>query len=245
MIQLVFIEKGQAVTDSLTVAEVFGKDHNNVLKDIRKQIVHAGPDFAAVNFYSGSYLDKNSQKRPKFNLTEEAFTLVVFSYNTKEAVRTKIKFIQEFKRMRESLTVQPKTQLEILQASINQLVAQEKRVNEIEQKTIRIEQENQVLKHRIDNLDQVNIEGDLRQRLNGMIKLYAHSIGGRYSDAWKEFVQAFNTAFRTNIELRRQNHINKTGKDISRPKFLEEIGQIEDAIRVVDKLLNNKKARVR
>lgn len=103
MDQLVFIESGQVVTDSLTVAEVFGKDHSNVLKDIRKQIEYAGEEFAGVNFYLGDYQDKNNQARPKYLLTEEAFTLIAFSYNTKEAVQTKINFIQEFKRMRATL----------------------------------------------------------------------------------------------------------------------------------------------
>ncbi|MED3574525.1 phage antirepressor KilAC domain-containing protein [Cytobacillus praedii] len=103
MNQLVFIEKGQAVTDSLTVAEVFGKEHKNVLADIRKQVDYAGEEFAQLNFQPGEYLDKNKQPRPKMNLSEEAFTLVAMSYNTKEAVQMKIKFIQEFKRMKEAL----------------------------------------------------------------------------------------------------------------------------------------------
>ncbi|MBQ0138612.1 MAG: Rha family transcriptional regulator [Kurthia sp.] len=73
------------------------QDH--ALRDIRKQMEYAGEEYAALNFQEGSYLDKNNQSRPKFNLTEEAFTLIVFSYNTKEAVQTKIKSIQEFKRI--------------------------------------------------------------------------------------------------------------------------------------------------
>ncbi|WP_042993368.1 Rha family transcriptional regulator, partial [Bacillus thuringiensis] len=39
----------------------------------------------------------------KYNLTEEAFTLVAMSYNTKEAVQMKIKFIEEFKRMKQHI----------------------------------------------------------------------------------------------------------------------------------------------
>lgn len=109
MNQLVFVENNEVVTDSLTIAEMFGKDHGNVLKDIRKQVEYAGEEFAQVNFYSGSYLDKNNQSRPKFNLTEDAFALVVFSYNTKEAVQTKIKFIQEFRRMKEFIQKQAYT----------------------------------------------------------------------------------------------------------------------------------------
>lgn len=103
MNQLVFIENGQAVTDSLTVAEVFEKEHKTVLRDIRTQMIYAGEEFAQHNFVPGFYIDKNNQKRPKTNLTEEAFALVAMSYNTKEAVQMKVKFIQEFKRMKESL----------------------------------------------------------------------------------------------------------------------------------------------
>ena len=103
MTELVFIENGKAITDSLTIAEMFGKEHKNVLSDIRTQMKHAGEEFAQLNFQPGSYQDRNNQTRPKYNLTEDAFALIVFSYNTKEAVQTKISFIQEFKRMRATL----------------------------------------------------------------------------------------------------------------------------------------------
>lgn len=38
MTQLVFIRNGRAVTDSLTVAEVFGKEHKHVMRDINTQL---------------------------------------------------------------------------------------------------------------------------------------------------------------------------------------------------------------
>ena len=106
MNELVFVENGQVVTDSLTVAEVFGKGHDDVLKDIRKQMEYSGKEFSLGNFSESTYRNSRGRTYPKINLTEEAFTLVVFSYNTKEAVQTKIKFIQEFKRMKESLQKQ-------------------------------------------------------------------------------------------------------------------------------------------
>ena len=82
---------------------MFGKRHDNVVRDIKRQIEYAGEEYAALNFEEGSYKDKNNQDRKKYNLTEEAFTLVVFSYNTREAVQAKIKFIEEFKRMRKQI----------------------------------------------------------------------------------------------------------------------------------------------
>ncbi len=36
--KLVFDNNGEAVTDSLTVAEMFGKEHKNVIRDIEVQL---------------------------------------------------------------------------------------------------------------------------------------------------------------------------------------------------------------
>lgn len=104
--QLVFVKENEVVTDSLTIAEMFGKEHKNVTVDIEKQMDYAGEEFSALNFQRTSYKDKFNRTQKKYDLTEEAFTLVVFGYNTKEAVQTKIKFIQEFKRMKEYIQKQ-------------------------------------------------------------------------------------------------------------------------------------------
>ncbi|WP_057766732.1 Rha family transcriptional regulator [Cytobacillus praedii] len=107
MNQLVFIEKGQAVTDSLTVAEVFGKNHKNVLRDIKSQwlkLEEAGElVFIQLNIEPVEYKDEKNRIQPKINLTEDAFTLIAMSYTTPEAMKFKVKFIQEFKRIKEQL----------------------------------------------------------------------------------------------------------------------------------------------
>ncbi|MED1539122.1 MULTISPECIES: Rha family transcriptional regulator [Bacillus] len=105
--ELVFENNGEVITDSLMIAEVFEKTHDNVLKDIRKQIEYAGEEFSLVNFHESKYCNRGKEY-PKYDLTEEAFTLVAMSYNTKEAVQMKIKFIQEFKRMKEYVQNKPK-----------------------------------------------------------------------------------------------------------------------------------------
>lgn len=104
--QLVFVKENEVVTDSVTIAEMFGKEHKNVLRDIETQMEYAGEKFNELNFERNSYKDSLNRLKPKYDLTEEAFTLIVFSYNTKEAVQTKIRFIQEFKRMKEYIQSQ-------------------------------------------------------------------------------------------------------------------------------------------
>ncbi|WP_297990518.1 hypothetical protein [uncultured Anoxybacillus sp.] len=128
----------------------------------------------------------------------------------------------------------------MLSPQLQALISIELRQKEIERELAEAKQQVAVVQHRLDNIDRIDTIGDKRQRLNKMIQRYAHQNGIPFNHAWKDFVQAFNTAYRTNLELRRQNHINKTGKDISRPQFLEEMGLLDDAIRVADKMLNSK-----
>ncbi|MDT2306841.1 Rha family transcriptional regulator, partial [Paenibacillus larvae] len=63
MNQLVFIENGKTVTDSLTVAEVFGKRHADVLRSIHN--LECSDDFNERNFASVDYLDGKGESRRK------------------------------------------------------------------------------------------------------------------------------------------------------------------------------------
>ncbi|MEC2735037.1 ORF6C domain-containing protein [Bacillus cereus] len=131
---LVFENNGKVVTDSLMIAEMFEKTHDNVLKDIRKQIEYAGPEFSLVNFHESNYENERGRTYLKYNLTEEAFTLVAMSYNTKEAVQMKIKFIEEFKRMKQHIQNQqqlPKDPMSILKLTFDVLEGQKQEIQDI------------------------------------------------------------------------------------------------------------------
>ncbi|MDA1581914.1 Rha family transcriptional regulator [Bacillus cereus group sp. TH228LC] len=142
--EFVFIKKNQVFTDSLTVASMFGKNHADVLRDIRKQMEYAGYEFSLSNFAERTY-ESRGRYYPKIDMTEEAFTLVVFGYNTKEAVQIKIKFIQEFKRMKEYIQKQQQPSIE---DSIIYSMTELKRVKERQQQ---VEEDMNKMKFLIDN----------------------------------------------------------------------------------------------
>lgn len=103
----------------------------------------------------------------------------------------------------------------------------------------KVKAENEIMKYRIENIDCTNIEGSLRDRLNRMIRLHATQKGIYFNKAYRNFIQSFNTAYRTNLELRMTNYCKDRGiKEVSTPEYLERMGLLEDAIRVADKLLN-------
>jgi Rha family phage regulatory protein len=166
--QLVFIDNNRVVTDSLTVAECFGKRHDLVLRDIENQISklkEAGEgEWGVLNFAETQYQHpQNKQWYKKYLLTEEAFTLVAFSYVTPEAMKMKVRFIEEFKRMKEELQkrqqpLQPKTQAEMLLLYAQQMVEQERKIKALEEdnarQNSRIEQlENKIEKRLTDEFE--------------------------------------------------------------------------------------------
>jgi Rha family phage regulatory protein len=103
---LVFISDGKPVTDSLTVSDVFNKRHSDVLRDIEIQIEKLNEakeeNFVKRNFALSHYRSGNREYK-KYNMTEEAFTIVAMAYVTPEAMKMKVRFINEFKRMREQI----------------------------------------------------------------------------------------------------------------------------------------------
>lgn len=66
------------VIDSRTVAELFGKPHYNVLKDIQRVLerIEGLDNGGEVKFYSTLYVDKWNRKKPMYYLNESAFTLL-------------------------------------------------------------------------------------------------------------------------------------------------------------------------
>ncbi|PGO44760.1 Rha family transcriptional regulator [Bacillus thuringiensis] len=191
--QLVFVERNIIVTDSLTIAKMFDKRHDNVIADIRTQIDYAGEEFSLLNFQESKYRTRGKEY-PKFNLTEEAFTLVVMSYNTKEAVQMKIKFIQEFKRMREYIQQQNDQQkqmspLQMIHTISSEMMKQDGRLETIENKlnekmTIDSYQQTTLLNAKLRRVEMLwGEEPKIRQAFEDKRILH--------SRAWKDFKMAF------------------------------------------------------
>ncbi|MDQ0158849.1 Rha family transcriptional regulator [Alkalibacillus salilacus] len=101
MNDLVFVQDQQVVTDSLTVAETFGKRHDRVMQDVRT--LNCSNEFSLHHFVESAYTNERGREYPKIIMTEQGFTLLVMSYTGKEAMRFKEQYIKAFHDMREKL----------------------------------------------------------------------------------------------------------------------------------------------
>lgn len=104
----VTIHEGKAVTTSMAVAEYFHKRHDDVMKKIRSVIADCEPDYHARNFaemfQEVEVANGAVRKSPYFELTRDAFVLIVMGFTGKKALQWKIDYINAFNRMETAIT---------------------------------------------------------------------------------------------------------------------------------------------
>jgi len=123
----VAVYDGQPCTTSLKIAEVFGKQHRNVLQAIRD--LEAPEDFVQLNFKRYTYTAANGKANPAYQITRDGFTLLAMGFTGKAAMRFKVAYIEAFNAMERQLKAQamppalPDKRLDVLTAQVGQLAA--------------------------------------------------------------------------------------------------------------------------
>ena len=102
LVEIRMINKEEVtVVTSLDVAETFGKEHKNVLKDIRE--LECSEEFNRLNFEPINYVDARGRKQPMYYMTRDGFTLLVMGYTGEKAMKFKEAYIKQFNAMEKAL----------------------------------------------------------------------------------------------------------------------------------------------
>ena len=91
--------KGTPVTDSLKVADVFGKQHKNVLQQIRNMLGQAENSACQKWFYETIFLDAQNKPRPMYVMNRDGFSLLAMGLTGAKAMKFKVAFIEQFNKM--------------------------------------------------------------------------------------------------------------------------------------------------
>ncbi|KAA6442356.1 Rha family transcriptional regulator [Bacillus atrophaeus] len=139
MNQLVFIEGNQAVTDSLTVAEVFGKRHADVIKSI--ETLNCSKEFTERNFSLSDYQDPTGRVLKKYLINRDGLTFLVFGYTGAKAALFKERYIAEFNRMEAELQkmTQPSYMIEDPVSRAKRWISEQEEREQLEQ-TLKIQE---------------------------------------------------------------------------------------------------------
>lgn len=195
MKQLVFINEGRPVTDSLTVSEVFGKEHARVMRDIRE--LPCSKEFRVGNFAESSYTNDQNRRMPKFILTEQGFTLLAMGYTGPQAMEFKEKYIAEFERLKSQS--QPVNVGE-LSPLLQMMIQTEQRQKAIEQRQDNTDQQLAIVKETFLQRDD-----DWRSKITGMIRGAGFRRGKNYQDMWNLSYQIFEDRARCRLDTRLDN----------------------------------------
>ncbi|MGF7253766.1 Rha family transcriptional regulator [Enterococcus faecium] len=103
MTNLVIMKDQQAVTTSLQVAEVFGKEHKVVLKAIDELKEGVAQNYADL-FYEDTYIHpQNKQKYRQIIMNRDGFTLLAMGFTGKKALQFKLQYINAFNEMEKTI----------------------------------------------------------------------------------------------------------------------------------------------
>lgn len=132
---------GKATTTSRQVAEMFNKEHKDVLKIIKNLVEQL--DFNQRNFAPVDYRDLKGEMRPMYNIDRDGFTLLAMGFNGQEALNFKMKYIQAFNAMEQELLKQKS--LSIPKTYSQALLEAGRLAEENEKKQLLIEKQNEQL----------------------------------------------------------------------------------------------------
>jgi Rha family phage regulatory protein len=166
--------------DSREVAEMTGKEHRHVLRDIREYIEildsNPSPNLDSANFFiESSYFDSQNQERPCYLITRKGCDLVANKMTGEKGVLFTATYVTKFEEMEQKKqldTTQLSPELQIVGQLFQALAKSELEAKETRQIAIQANQTVQVIKETI-----MHQPDNWREEINRMITKISHAVG--------------------------------------------------------------------
>lgn len=99
---------GKPVVSSRTLADVFEKRHDHVMRDIESAIENFSkidlPKFGEINLIKSNYIDKQNRQYSEYLLTKDGFAYIAMGFSGKKAAKFKIDYINKFNEMEQFIS---------------------------------------------------------------------------------------------------------------------------------------------
>lgn len=133
---------------SLDIAEIVGKKHAHVMRDIRNEVEELGEEFNQSIFGLVEYTDKKGEKRPCYEFGKDGAMQLALKYDAK----TRFKVIKKIEELESNKTTKlPGNYKEAL----IQLVGQVEENEKLETSNLMLEQQVHELKPKADYMDSI------------------------------------------------------------------------------------------
>ncbi len=204
MNDLVIMKDQQAVTTSLQVAEVFGKNHRDVLrtiddlKDVR--------NFTQM-FSDGIEPDSYGRDRRIYYMNRDGFTLLAMGFTGKKALDFKLKYIEAFNNMEKAIKEEriqlPSDPMKVLELIFEANKNTDKKVERID-KDVKYLKDNQ----RIDSAEYSYISKQVSKKVYEYIDMHGLTLTApQRSKLFKDISRGINevTGVKTRSQLRQKD----------------------------------------
>ena len=181
-------------------------------------------------------------------MTKDGFSFLVMGYTGKKAARFKEAYINAFNKMESEIrsSIKPKSQLEILQMSINQLVEQERRLSSVERDIAETKKDIAEMKQeRIENgklLLEAEVsrnkvpEISMRNKIRRLVNQYAAATNTSQRDIWHDIYQNLYYAYNISINSYKDKK-SQSNLDIAEKHGF--LGKMFDIVSKMVKSINN------
>ena len=188
---------GVNVTDSREVADMVGKRHDNLLRDIQGyiKVIEDSSKLRTANFFiESTYKNNNNQSYPCYLLTKQGCEMVANKMTGTKGILFTAEYVQAFNKMEQALKPQlPTDYLSALKA----LVASEEEKQQLQL-------ENTHKQEVIQGLTEEISISDMRSILNRVIRK-----GGKYQERYSALYQAYKDTYHIDLKVRFKNYNEK------------------------------------
>ena len=244
MNELVFTQNEAVLTNSLLVAEKFKKSHEHVVRDIdnllgKVQSIEnqCNPNLGTHNGMFEAYYEDipqpNGGVKPakRYVMNRDGFTLLVMGYTGKKAVQFKLDYISAFNTMEKALkeSVKPKSHLEILVESAQELLSQSRRIEAVENKLMemsREREENTKLLLAVSVSQNGLPQQSLRDRVRQLVNRYATSMNIKQSEVWHKIYDQLYYLFHISVNSYKKKKKESNLDVAERNGFMDKIYDI-------------------
>lgn len=225
---------------SMEVAEMVGKDHSKLLRDIRTYIDQlAEAKIGSGDFFTEStYIDANNQNRPSFDVTKKGCEFIAHKLTGVKGTEFTAKYINRFHEMEESITIQkPMTALEMIKLQNQAVIEIDEKVDNLTNDFENFKQEMPLLGVDMDKVTHA-VKAKGVEVMGGKESLAYRSNSLRqqvYSDIYRQIKYQFNVL---SYKALSRNQLDKALKIIDAyepPVFLKDSIDAENSQMRIDR----------
>lgn len=179
---------------SLDIAEVTGKRHADVMRDVRREVEELGDEIGQRIFAQSSYINKQNKEQPCYEFGKQGAMQLALKYDAKTRYNV-ISYIEQLENDNK-----PMTQLELMQMQVNQLIEQDRKLSEQSERISTVEKTTNDIKE-VFTLNTHNWKEEVKRIINAIAK----NNGGSYQSTWNKTYSDLEIRARCNLSRRLDN----------------------------------------